>query len=1058
MDEKATTEDLLHRISVLEQKLSDRSCQTVYREIIEGLPSLICRFLPYSTIILANRAYCDYFGMTKDEVIGRSFLDFIPEKDRDEIKELYRSLSIHEPTITYERRAITAAGIRWLKWTGQAVFDPQGAIIAYQSIGEDITERKNSEAARMQSQARLTQLIDFLPDATFAIDIQGKVIIWNKAMEELTQVPAQDMLGRDNYAYALPFYGTRRPMLINLALESDRETEESYTYVDRRGETLYGETFLEKSNKFVWVKSSPIHDTTGTIFGAIESVRDITGWKETESALKTSEKRYRDIFENVSDFLYVHDLNGRIIETNLAVKHEYGYTKEDFATYTIRDLIPDRFRHQFDDYLKRVTRNGKDEGIMHIQTKDGEIRSIEYKNSLVYDAHGTAIAVRGSSRDITEREKTVAALRESEERYRLLEESARSMIWSLDIDTLRYSYLSPSIKNLLGYTVDEAMSLPLDTFFQPETFHDLISALKRKISYERGDSHIDPQWQDTYEVEQIRKDGLKIWTLLYATFLRDKNGRPTHILGVTRDITSRKHAENALKESEERFRQMADAIPVVFWMVSPDRTRVVYVSPAYEKICGYTCETLYVLPSLWFETIHPEDREQVKNLVFSQKDQVMDYEYRIVRPDGSIRWIHDKTSPILDERGKIILLTGIMEDITDKKKSEEERRLYEARLNRAQKMEAIGTLAGGIAHDFNNILSSIIGYTELSLDDAPKATTLYSYLEEVLKAGDRARDLVRQILMFSRQVEMERRPVRLGLIIKEALKLLRSSIPSTIRIDQDIEKTIDYVYADPTQIHQVIMNLCTNAYQSMIDTGGVMQVSLKHTDISEEFSASQPHLGEGPHLKLSVHDTGCGMESSILERIFDPFFTTREKGSGTGLGLSTVHGIVTELGGAVIVSSTPGKGSTFDVYLPRCEPDIHDTSHPGTDIPRGDGETILFVDDEVAILHVGKTMLEQLGYEVSTASSGTEALKLFTSDPTRYDLVITDQYMPNMTGTQLVSEILQSRPELPVILISGYSETIAEESSTAHGISWWIEKPFSRNTIGEAVFKALHKE
>ncbi len=1042
----------------MEEQLIGGTRQHTYQEIVEMAPILICRFLPYSTITLANRAYCEYFGMTKDEVIGRSFLDFIPEKDRDGISELYRGLSIQTPTITYERRAITTAGVRWLKWTGQAIFDSQGAIIAYQSIGEDITERKNSEDARMQSQARLSQLIDFLPDATFAIDIQGKVIMWNKAMEDLTQVTAQEMLGRGNYEYALPFYGTRRPVLINLALEQDRTIEKFYTYVDRRGDMLYGETFLENSNKFVWVKSSPIRDTTGIIFGAIESVRDITGWKNAESELKASEKRYRDIFENVSDFLYVHDLNGRIIETNLAVKHEYGYTKEDFTTYTIRDLIPDRFRDQFEDYLERVIQNGKDEGIMHIQTKDNEIRIIEYKNSLVCDAHGTAIAVRGSAHDITEREKTLAALRESEERYRLLEESAHAMIWSLDVDTLRYAYLSPSIKNLLGYTVEEAMSLPPDTFFHPETFHAFVSALKTKISYERGDSHVDPQWQDIYEVEQIRKDGSKIWTILYATFLRDKNSRPTHILGVTRDITTRKHAESALKESEERFRQMAEAIPVVFWMVSPDRTRVIYVSPAYEKICGYTCETLYVLPSLWFEIIHPEDREQVKNLASAQKDKVMDYEYRIVRPDGSIRWIHDKTSPILDEKGKIILLTGIMEDITDKKKSEEERRLYEARLNRAQKMEAIGTLAGGIAHDFNNILSSIIGYTELSLDDAPKATLLYTYLEEVLRAGDRARDLVRQILMFSRQADMERRPVRLDLIIKEALKLLRSSIPSTIRIDQDIENTTDCVYADPTQIHQVIMNLCTNAYQSMIDTGGVLLVSLKHADISEGFSASQPHLGEGPHLKLSVCDTGCGMESSMLERIFDPFFTTRGKGSGTGLGLSTVHGIVMELGGAVIVSSTPGKGSTFEVYLPRCERDIHDTSRPGPDIPGGNGETILFVDDEVAILHVGKTILEQLGYEVNTASSGAEALKLFISDPGRYDLVITDQFMPNMTGAQLASEMFRIRPELPVILITGYSETVSEESSTAHGISCCIEKPFSRNTIGEAVFKTLHDE
>ncbi len=374
---------------------------------------------------------------------------------------------------------------------------------------------------------------------------------------------------------------------------------------------------------------------------------------------------------------------------------------------------------------------------------------------------------------------------------------------------------------------------------------------------------------------------------------------------------------------------------------------------------------------------------------------------------------------------------------------------------RSQKLEAIGTLAGGIAHDFNNILSAIIGNSELLLDEVPKDSMAYEGVMEVFHAGCRAKELVKQILTFSRQVETERSPVKIHYIIKESLKLLRSSIPSTITITDRISPSIGFVLADSTQIHQIIMNLCTNAYHAMLSHGGILTVSLEQTYLDAFFSSQHPPLCEGEHLRLTVSDTGCGMDSETIKRIFDPFFTTKEKGKGTGLGLSTVHGIVTSLGGAVFVSSAMGKGSTFDVYLPVFigEPEELEESE---EIPApGNGETILLVDDEEIILHYLETMLVQLGYNVTGLSSGTEALALFQSAPEKFNLVITDQTMPGITGSQLASEILTIRPDTPIILMTGYSETICPDEALAQGIQEYMEKPFTRSAITCAIQRCL---
>jgi len=394
-------------------------------------------------------------------------------------------------------------------------------------------------------------------------------------------------------------------------------------------------------------------------------------------------------------------------------------------------------------------------------------------------------------------------------------------------------------------------------------------------------------------------------------------------------------------------------------------------------------------------------------------------------------------------------------EIEAHRRAEEEKRGLEAQLRQAQKMEAIGTLAGGIAHDFNNILSPIIGYTEMILEDVPKNSKLAEKLEQVQLAANRARDLVRHILTFSRQTDQELTPLEMQPIIKESLKLLRASLPSTIDIKQNIDMNCGPILADLTQIHQIIMNLCTNAFHAMREDGGVLGIELSEEEIRSTDLMYKLNLNPGPHAKLSISDTGHGMSRSVQERIFDPYFTTKAPGEGTGLGLAVVHGIVKSYGGDISIYSEPGKGTTFHVYLPCIETELLENDASLSDVAITGEEHILIVDDEKYIVVMMKEMLERLGYKVTPFTNSLEALKEFRKDPARFDVVITDQTMPYKTGSELAEELMRIRHDIPVILCTGFSELLSEEKAKAIGIREYISKPVVKSEISKAIRNAL---
>jgi signal transduction histidine kinase/ActR/RegA family two-component response regulator len=386
-----------------------------------------------------------------------------------------------------------------------------------------------------------------------------------------------------------------------------------------------------------------------------------------------------------------------------------------------------------------------------------------------------------------------------------------------------------------------------------------------------------------------------------------------------------------------------------------------------------------------------------------------------------------------------------------------EARQMQTKLASSEKFQALGQMASGVAHDFNNILSGIMGYAEMALYDIPEKSRARKSIEQVLKASNRAEGLVKQILAFSRQSDQERKPIQVHHIVKEALKLVRVSLPTTIDIRQNISTHGTTVLADPTQIHQILMNLCTNAHHAMREKGGVLEVSLAPVELDKTEVDDYPDLKPGSYLKLSISDTGDGMDSSTMQRIFDPYFTTKEKGVGIGMGLSVVHGIVKRHNGAIKVFSKPGKGTTFHVLLPRIEKEIEYKTEALEPLALGK-ERILFVDDEKALIDLGKQMLERLGYKVVSRTSSVEALEAFRANPHKFDLVITDMTMPNMTGDELAEKIMAIRTDTPIILCTGFSERITEEQAKKMGIREFVMKPLVMSDLAKTVRRVLDKK
>ncbi len=521
-------------------------------------------------------------------------------------------------------------------------------------------------------------------------------------------------------------------------------------------------------------------------------------------------------------------------------------------------------------------------------------------------------------------------------------------------------------------------------------------------------------------------------------------------IGLRKEITERKRAEESLLKSEEKYRTIFENIQDVYFETSIDGT-ILEISPSIESASQYKRKEL-VGKSLYDIYTNPKDRDEFLKLILD-KGKVNDYKIYLTDKDGSQRPCSISVLLIRDEQGNPIRLVGSMRNISERELAEKERKRLEFQLLQAQKMEAIGNLAGGIAHDFNNILTSVIGFTELSLDEVEKGTHLEDNLQEIYTAGKRAKDLVSQILVFARQSEEELKPIQVDMVATEVLKFIRSSIPTTIEIKQTIQSDA-LIMGNATQVHQVLMNLFTNAAHAMEDNGGILEFSLKDVVMDRGVTREKLDLNPGNYIEIKVSDTGAGIAPEIIGFIFDPYFTTKGLGKGTGMGLAMVHGIVKRYGGRISVDSKPGQGTLFTICLPVAIKRQEHHPYQSETLPTG-AERILFVDDEVPIAKMGGQTLERLGYTVSIRTSSIEALELFRTKPNDFDLVITDMTMPNMTGDRLAVEMMKIRSDIPVILCTGYSKTISDDSATAIGIKAFAYKPIIKSDLAKTVREVL---
>jgi PAS domain S-box-containing protein len=530
------------------------------------------------------------------------------------------------------------------------------------------------------------------------------------------------------------------------------------------------------------------------------------------------------------------------------------------------------------------------------------------------------------------------------------------------------------------------------------------------------------------------------------------------IAALLRQLRRVETGEHALRESEERYALAMEGANEGHWDWDMVTDRM-FISPKMKILSGLSEELVLNTRSEWMAAIviHPDDapqRDAALREHFAGRTPRYACEYRVQQPSGSWCWLSARGRCLRDAAGESYRFVGSAIDITAQKQAQLEKEHLETQLRQSQKMEAIGTLAGGIAHDFNNILGAILGYGELAQQQAPPGSTMRRYMDNVMHAAERAKALVDRILGFSRSGLGERAPMNVQSVIEETLELLSASLPPGVRLEKRLEAGDAAVIGDATYLHQVAMNLCTNALHAM-EHGGVLSVLLERVDLTSPRVLSRGTLSTGSYVRLSVSDTGSGIEPGVLERMFDPFFTTKGVGQGTGLGLSLVHGIVTELGGAIDVTTKAGQGTSFSIWLPLA-PEAEEPLRTATrELPRGNGEAVMIVDDERPLVTLAEEMLAELGYDPVGFPSSGEALRAFRAEPRRFELVLTDEAMPDLVGTELASEIRKLQPAIPIILMSGHGGPQLEKRAAAIGVNDVLHKPLRSRDLAESLARVL---
>ena len=901
--------------------------------------------------------------------------------------------------------------------------------------------RDLAEQSLRDSEEKFRAVVASSKDGIITVNEEGQIAVFNPAAERIFGRSAREMIGGsldclivDEYRgqhqeYVREFFhGTGRG-LIGKTLELPAVRPDGVTFP-------------------IELSLSAGEHAHGNFVMAV--IRDITDRKRVQEELANARALLQAAIEacpagiliaGAPDATEIRLVNSAALAIHGDTTESLEASRRENRPATWKIFHSDGRRVAFEDLpLTRAIRSGEtaQNRNLVIHRPDGTQRWVLANASPVRNAQRDIVAGVVVFLDVTDLKEAEDALRRSEERYRLLFEAANDAIIILQGTTV--VECNRRALDMLGCARNQFVGQSVIAFcpeMQPDGQDSQTQVLERTKAAEAG----EPQF---FDFKVLRYDGTEFDGEVNLNRL-DLSGTLL-TLAIVRDVTERKCMEGERARLAAAIEQAAEHV-----VITDIEGIIEYVNPAFEKVTGYSrAEAVGQNPRFLKSGVHDEAyyRELWETI---RSGQVWTGHMVNRTKDGRLLEEEANIAPIFNAQGQIVGYVATKRDVT-------EEALLEEQLRQAQKMEAIGTLAGGIAHDFNNVLGAVIGYTELSLMEIEDGgSEAQQFLEESLKAAERAKSLIDQILAFSRRTDQERKPLRVVPVFKEIAKLLRATIPTTVDVRTQINCSSDTILGDPTQVHQVLMNLCTNAAHAMRGTTGVLSLRVDEQVLGDEDALKL--VGEvqpGRFLRLEVTDTGIGMPPDTLKRIFEPFFTTKPQGEGTGMGLAVVHGIVASHHGALRVSSSPGKGTTFEVFLPLLITDEpEDGDGEAGPLPHGAGEHILLVDDETALVEILSRMLQRLQYRVTIANDGSSALQCFQEQPDAFDLVLTDQTMPRMTGIELALHVHSLRPETPVILCTGYSEQVSEDRVVRAGIQELLRKPIDIHRLADLVAHLL---
>ncbi len=757
------------------------------------------------------------------------------------------------------------------------------------------------------------------------------------------------------------------------------------------------------------------------------------------AALHESERRFRGMMENVELIAITLDAAGKITSCNDFLLRLTGWRKDE----VIGEDWFEKFIPGGEERVKEVFLQGLKAGTMAtpyenpIAKRDGKLREIVWNNTLLRNDCGKAVGMASIGQDVTEERVSRAQMSDALNFSRTILEASPMGIITYNAAGDAVTVTSTAAR-LVGGTREQ---------LQAQNFRK-ISSWKTAGLLELAERALQTGVEQHIEADMNSTFGKPVW--LDWRFIPFQHEGETHLLAMFSDIAERKRAELARAESEQRFRQLAENIREVFWMTDITKRQMLYVSPAYELIWGRSCESLYHDPRSWADAIHAEDRNRVLAAALSRQ-MLGEYDetYRITRLDGTQRWVHDRAFPIKNEQGEVYRIVGTAEDITSEKTLEDQ-------LRQAQKLEAIGQLAAGVAHDFNNVLTIINGYSELMVQTPEMPPCTAEMLNQIAAATARAGNLTRQLLTFSRKQSARMEALNLNTILIDVAKMLRRLIGENIALHLSEGSGLPLIVADAGMIEQILMNLSVNSRDAMSQRGELW-IATEGLTLSAQEATQWTDAKPGRFVRLSVTDNGSGIAPEHMSRIFEPFFTTKPEGKGTGLGLATVFGIATQHGGWVTVESKPGRGTTFRVYFPAASENAKKRAVESlvAPLPRG-SETVLVVEDEAPLRKMICIFLRRLGYQVLEAGDGDEALRVWSQNDGKIQLLLTDMVMPgSMTGRQLADQLRNKQPELPVVYCSGYNPEAPGQTAMEGDPAPLLAKPYPHHILATTLRRSL---